>query len=364
MSELRIGISGWSYIPWRGTFFPADLAHRLELEFASREVNSIEINGTFYSLQSARSFVAWKERTPPGFLFSVKCPRFITHMKRLKDVARPLANFFASGVLALDEKLGPLLWQLPPRLAFDAARLTEFFQMLPRDTAAASELARTAEPRIIPEPWTKLDTPRPLRHALEVRHDSFRQPAAIELLRAHGIALVVADTAGKWPFLEDITADFIYIRLHGDAQLYVSGYSQESLENWARKIRIWQAGDDPGDARRVLGPSPHLAEGRSIYAYFDNDVKTRAPYDAMSLAHFLGLNAPPSPEAAAAAAAASAHEEPRTEWPAYISPRKKKPAATTPESIAITAKKRAAKKAASKPAAKKPRLPRKAAGPK
>jgi uncharacterized protein YecE (DUF72 family) len=311
---VRIGISGWTYAPWRGTFFPAELRQSDELDYASRQVRSIEINGTFYSLQRPSSYTAWAARTPDDFIFSVKAPRFVTHIKRLKNVAGPLANFFASGVLRLGDKLGPLLWQLPPSLPYDRERLAAFFALLPRDTAGAARLARKHDEHIS-KVWLKTDRNRPLRHALEVRHVSFQTPEFIALLREHRIALVVADTAGKWPFLEDVTADFVYVRLHGDEVLYVSGYTPAALETWARKIRAWRGGRSPADAKTIGDPPPPAlrGSGRDVFVYFDNDVKVRAPYDAMTLAHLLGTGPAPSapPDVAMIA------ETPRTRWPGY-----------------------------------------------
>lgn len=194
-----------------------------------------------YSLQSPQSFVAWRDAVPAGFVFALKGPRFITHMKRLRDVRTPLANFFASGVLALNEKLGPILWQLPPGFRFDAARLEVFFRLLPRDTRAAARLARSHDRKLKHRAWLKPGPNRPIRHALEIRHDSFRDPAFIALLRRHDIALVVADTV-EWPLLMDVTSDFVYVRLHGSQQLYVSGYDGKALNMWAARIRAWMAG--------------------------------------------------------------------------------------------------------------------------
>jgi uncharacterized protein YecE (DUF72 family) len=284
MPRVRIGISGWTYPPWRGGFYPVGLPHRQELEYAAAAVSTIEINGSFYSLQRPTSYQAWQERTPAGFVFAVKGGRFITHMKKLKDVETPLANFFASGVLALGDKLGPLLWQLPPNFGFNAERLDTFFALLPRSTAAAAELAQRHDERMIDRAWTTTDADRPIRHALEVRHASFVDPVFVDLLRKHGIALVTADTAGKWPYLEDQTADFAYARLHGDKELYVSGYSAEALDRWAEKVLAWSAGEDPPDARLVASAPQRFPDGRDVYVYFDNDVKVRAPFDAMALA--------------------------------------------------------------------------------
>jgi uncharacterized protein YecE (DUF72 family) len=294
MPCLRIGISGWTYAPWRGgAFFPKDLPRKAELPFASRRVNSIEINGTFYSLQRPASFAAWRKATPEDFVFAVKGGRFITHLKRLKDVAAPIANFFASGVLALREKLGPILWQLPPSFRYDAQRLEDFFRLLPRDTRAAALLARKHDHRLDGRAFVPHDRRRPLRYALEIRHPSFENPEFIRQLRRHQIALVVADTAGRWPFFEDVTSDFVYVRLHGDEKLYISGYTDSALDEWARKIRGWSKGRTPVRTRRICSWLPPAPRGRDIFVYFDNDVKVRAPFDAMSLAHKLGLGPKP-----------------------------------------------------------------------
>ena len=290
--EYRIGISGWTYAPWRGKFFPEKLPHRRELEFSSRQVNSIEINGTFYSLQTPESYRKWYDQTPADFVFSVKGGRFITHIKRLKEVEAPLANFFASGLLALSEKLGPILWQLPPSLKYDRVLLEKFFQQLPRTTKAAATLAKKHDAKVDGRCIVTTDKSRRIRHALEVRHPSFETPEFIGLLREHGIALVVADTAGKWPFMEDVTADFVYVRLHGDVELYASGYTPAALDRWAAKIKSWAKGRNPRDARRVSKRAPSRTSGRDIFVYFDNDIKVHAPYDAISLARRLGLPEP------------------------------------------------------------------------
>ncbi|MGH3762120.1 DUF72 domain-containing protein [Actinophytocola sp.] len=269
--RVRIGTSGWVYPPWRGKFYPPKLAHRRELEYLSRQVNSVEINGSFYALQRPSSYLSWREQTPDDFVFAVKGGRFITHLKRLRDVDAPLANFFASGVLALGPKLGPVLWQLPPTLGFDGELLAAFFALLPRTTSTAAELAGRHDERLAGRAWTVTDTDRPLRHALEVRHASFTDPAFPEVLRAHGIGLVIADAAAEWPYLEDVTADFAYVRLHGSTELYVSGYTDEALDAWAERIRDW------------------TAQGVDAYAYFDNDANVRAPGDAIALARRLNV---------------------------------------------------------------------------
>jgi uncharacterized protein YecE (DUF72 family) len=284
---FHVGISGWTYPPWRGVFYPSGLPHRRELEYASARMNSVEINGSFYSLQRVTSYQAWYARTPPGFMFSVKGPRFVTHMKKLSGVDSALANFFASGVLALGDKLGPVLWQLPPNLGYSAARLEGFFRQLPRTTAAAAVLAERHDERLDGRALTAADADRPLRHALEVRHASFETAGFVELLREHDVALVCADTAGKWPMLDDVTSDFVYVRLHGAQELYVSGYDPPALDVWAKKIRCWHAGGTPSGGRTLAVPAP--AREREVFVYFDNDVKVRAPFDAMALTARLGV---------------------------------------------------------------------------
>jgi uncharacterized protein YecE (DUF72 family) len=241
------------------------MPHRLELQYISSHLNTVEINGTFYSLQRPSSFQKWFQETPDDFSFAVKGARFITHMKKLAGVETPLANFFASGVLALGPKLGPILWQLPPSLGFDAQRLTDFFALLPRSTGEAAWLARRHDERLENRSFTTAVTDQPIRHALEIRHKSFQTPAFAELLREHAVSLVVADTAGRWPLMRDVTADLVYVRLHGDVELYTSGYTDEALDRWAAEIRQW------------------LAAGLDVHVHFDNDVKVHAPYDAISL---------------------------------------------------------------------------------
>lgn len=293
-SDVRIGISGWRYKPWRGVFYPRGLAQRRELEHASRQLGTVEINGSFYALQRPASYAAWKAEVPPGFVFSVKGGRFVTHMKKLADVEVPLANFFASGVLALGDALGPVLWQLPPTLGYDPDRLARFFDLLPRSTAAAAALAARHDERLDGRALTETDADRPLRHVLEVRHASFETPEFPALLRAHGIGLVVADTAGKWPYLEDVTSDVVYVRLHGDSELYVSGYDDPALDRWAARVSAWAGGGEPADAHRLGPPAAPAPAGRDVFVYFDNDVKVRAPFDAMALARRLGVG-PPQP---------------------------------------------------------------------
>lgn len=290
--RIRIGISGWRYEPWRGVFYPEGLPQRRELEYASRMVPTIELNGSFYSLQKPEFYAEWHDETPEDFVFAVKGPKYITHMRRLKDVRTPLANFFASGVLELKAKFGPLLWQFPPMLPFKPERFDAFFEMLPRDTASAAALAAEHDDKVEGRCSLGIDQNRPLRHAIEIRHPSFEDEAFIAMLRKHRIALVVADTAGKWPLLEDLTADFVYLRLHGDKELYASGYSDEALSRWAQRLDTWSRGGQVADARLASPRAAPRRAKRDVYCYFDNDVKVHAPYDAASLMRKLGLESP------------------------------------------------------------------------
>jgi uncharacterized protein YecE (DUF72 family) len=281
--RVRIGISGWTYGGWRGTFYPKGLPHSGELAYASRQVDTIEINGTHYSLQRPDSFARWHDEAPEDFVFAVKAPRFITHMRRLREIETPLANFFASGVLRLEEKLGPILWQFPPSFRFSAERLDNFFALLPRDTEAAAALAEHHSDWLAGRVWTRTGYRRALRHAVEIRHQSFLDPAFVALLRRQQVAFVFADSV-EWPYAEDITADFVYLRLHGSEELYASGYSDEALDHWAARTKLWAQGLEPNDAQLVdRNAGPPQAEARDVFVYFDNDAKVRAPVDAGSL---------------------------------------------------------------------------------
>jgi uncharacterized protein YecE (DUF72 family) len=268
---VRIGISGWTYPPWRGVFYPPGLAHRKELAYAAGQLSSIEVNGSFYALQRPESYQSWRAETPEDFVFSVKAGRFITHMKKLREVEVPVATFLASGLLALGPKLGPILWQLPPNLGFDETRMDDFFALLPTSTVAAAAMAAGHDERIEGRAFTTTDADRPMLHAVEVRHDTFRSARFLETATRHGVAVVTADTAGKWPVIEEATAPFRYVRLHGDRELYVSGYDDAALDRWAAKVRAW-------------------SESGDVYVYFDNDAKVRAPVDAMGLMQRLGVS--------------------------------------------------------------------------
>ncbi|HVT88572.1 MAG TPA: DUF72 domain-containing protein [Tepidisphaeraceae bacterium] len=293
MPQTRIGISGWRYTPWRGTFYPKGLTQKNELSYASRCLNSIEINGSFYSLQRPSSYQTWYEQTPDDFVFSLKGGRYITHMKRLREADDAIANYFASGVLRLREKLGPILWQFSPNFKFDADLFRAFFKKLPRNTREAATIAKHHSKLLRGRSETKTDANRPMRHAVEFRHESFLTPKFIELLGEFNISLVIADTARRFPYIEDITADFVYLRLHGDEELYVSGYSEAALDRWEARIKKWRSGTEPRDARRVAKKSSRMAKGRDVYVYFDNDAKVHAPFDAINLAKRLGLKIEP-----------------------------------------------------------------------
>ena len=261
-----VGISGYIYPNWRGVFYPRGLPARRELEYASRQFNSIELNGTFYSLKSPAVYARWYDEAPDDFLFAIKGSRFITHMLKLVGIETALANFFGSGILELGAKTGPFLWQFPATYAFDEGRVERFLAMLPRNTSDAEEIAREHDARLKRGATVKAREHVDYRHAFEIRHPSWFCAQFYDLLRAYDAALVLADTAGKFPYAEEITTQFVYVRLHGSEQLYVSGYSDAELEYWADLIRGWSS------------------RGMDSYTYFDNDAKVHAPRDAKNLA--------------------------------------------------------------------------------
>lgn len=291
--RARVGISGWNYAPWRGVFYPPGLKRAAELAFASRVFESIELNGSFYSLQRPSSYATWYRETPRYFEFSIKGGRYITHLKRLRGVEGALANFFASGLLNLREKLGPILWQLPPQLSFEAERLEHFLELLPRDLRAVERLARRHDSRLDGRAVVEAGEPnRRVRHTIEVRHPSYVDDRFLQLLSRYNVAVCIADTAGLYPMIDETTADFGYVRLHGSEQLYVSGYDEHELEGWAARVRAM------------------LSRGQDAYVYFDNDVKVRAPFDALNLERVLSalpVLEPPD-------VLGSVTEEPRTSW--------------------------------------------------
>ncbi|HVG26643.1 MAG TPA: DUF72 domain-containing protein [Acidobacteriaceae bacterium] len=281
--RVRIGISGWRYAGWRGVFYPPKLPQRRELEFAATRFPTVEINGTFYSLQRPQYFRDWSAATPPDFVFAIKGSRFLTHMLKLRNAHEPLANFFANGLLELGPKFGPVLWQFPPQLRFERSRFADFFALLPRTHGAAASLARLHGPRL--EGRVTIDAcgvpaHTPIRHCMEIRDESFATDAFIELLREHDIGLVVADTV-SWPLLMDVTSDFVYCRLHGSEELYASGYGHEALEIWADRVAAWATGTKASGRRACQQEAD--ARPRDVYVYFDNDAKVRAPFDAQDL---------------------------------------------------------------------------------
>jgi uncharacterized protein YecE (DUF72 family) len=233
-------------------------------------------------LQRPECFTRWAAEVPDDFRFAVKGSRFITHNKKLRDVEVPLANFLAQGLFNLGAKLGPLLWQFAPAFRFDAERLEEFFALLPRNTDDAARLARRHDERVSGRAVVTPKVETALRHAIEIRHPSFVDPAFVKLLRRHDIALVCADTVA-WPRLMDLTSDFVYCRLHGSEVLYASGYEERALESWAERVVAWAQGGEPKDAERVIDRAAPKRARRDVYVFFDNDAKVRAPFDARGL---------------------------------------------------------------------------------
>ncbi len=292
MAMIRVGISGWRYADWRGNFYPEGLAQSAELKFASRCFPTIELNGSFYSLQTAASYGRWLSDTPPGFRFAVKGGRFITHFLRLKDPRQALANFFASGVLRLGDKLGPVLWQLPPDMRFDQDRLRGFLALLPRDGDAALELARDHGPQVASgDAWLEYDGRVRVEHVLEVRNRSFLTPELVRAVRRRGVALAFSESP-DWPYVEELTAGFVYLRLHGATERYRSRYTDEQLDAIARRVRAWHEGGEPEHAERITTRVPPRRKSRDVWVYFDNTDKRHAPRDALRLMERLGLSWP------------------------------------------------------------------------
>ncbi len=271
VANIRVGISGWTYPDWRGPFYPDEIIIKDELKYASHSFNSIEINGTFYALQKPHTFEKWYDETPEGFQFAVKAPKYVTHERRLKDVRTPIANFFASGLLALKEKLGPILWQLPPSLKFDAERLENFLSLLPHTTEDACELGKDHSEWMAERLYLKTDKNRPILHCVEVRHESFQDPAFYKLMKKYNVAIVIGDTAGRWPLIKESTGPITYIRLHGDEVLYPDGYPKAALKKWAQEIKDFAEQSD------------------IVYAFCDNDHKIAAPLNAKQLMDILEL---------------------------------------------------------------------------
>jgi uncharacterized protein YecE (DUF72 family) len=263
---VRVGISGYDYAGWRGVFYPESIPRRGWLRHASEAFDSIELNGTFYSLKSPANFEKWARTVPPPpFVLAIKGSRFITHYLKLRNCEVALANFLASGVLVLGRRTGPVLWQLPAAYAFDAERMDAFMGQLPRHSRQAAEMAAGHDARLKRGALTESPAQVRYRHAFEVRHPSYFHEEFYDILRSHRMAFVAADSAGKFPMALETTAPFVYVRLHGSTELYVSGYAESELAEWADRVRGWAAG------------------GRDVYVYFDNDAKVHAPHDALRL---------------------------------------------------------------------------------
>ena len=267
-SPIRIGTSGWIYEHWRGRFYPKELPSKRWLTYLAERLPAVEVNGTFYSLTTPSACDGWRAAVPEGFLFTLKGSRYITHMLKLRGYRKPLANFFASGILRLGSSLGPILWQLPPQLAFDRGRAEEFLSALPDDVRAAERVARRHDSRTTGR--AALTAPdgrdRPIRYAIEVRHASWLSDEALQLMAAYDVALVAADTAGRHPAsLHRTSRHLAYVRLHGARRLYEGAYTGEELRAWALRCRKWARG------------------GAEVFVFFDNDRDAQAARDACAL---------------------------------------------------------------------------------
>jgi uncharacterized protein YecE (DUF72 family) len=256
---ICVGVGGWTFEPWRGTFYPKGLPQKRELEYASRKLTSIEINATFYRLQKAESFARWYEEAPRSFVFALKGPRFITHRPILAEAGAAIERFFASGVINLKEKLGPINWQFSPAKRYDATDLEAFLKLLPKTIEG-----------------------RPIRHALEVRHGSFRSAEFVELLRTYRVGVVFTDK-DEFPQIPDVTSSFIYARLQRSSQEETYGYSAEALNLWMQRVFVWSQGKIPDGLEPVASPEKMPAKLRDVFIYFINGFKPKAPAVAMAL---------------------------------------------------------------------------------
>ena len=282
MAQIRIGLSGWSYPHWNGRFYPSGLKSVEQLAFVAERFDTVEVNRSFYSLLEPAVYRRWHDAVPDDFVFAVKGGRFITHMKKLNDPRAALGNFFASGVLELGAKLGPVLWQLPGNWQLNLQRIAAFLELLPHTFAEACEVARGHDSRAkaisIPD-----DVPRRrIRHALEARHPTWFDPQLTQLLAEHEVALVSSHSS-VWPYTETLTADFVYLRLHGPGPLYASAYDEPQLAEWAERLKAWHAGDDPSNGHSIGPPTRAPTAGRDVFVYFDNDGDAIAPRDARRL---------------------------------------------------------------------------------
>lgn len=260
---IRVGIGGWTFAPWRGTFYPKGLKQADELKYAGEHLTSIEINGTFYRTQSARSFAKWRDETPDNFVFSIKGHRAIVNKKKLAEAGEGLDWFYGSGILELGDKLGPVLWQFAPFKRFDAEDFGAFLRLLPKEKEG-----------------------RALRHVVEVRHRSFLVPECIDLLREHGVAVVYADS-DDYPATADVTAPFVYLRLQRTQEENETGYAAADLDLWTERARTFATGGVPDGLDRV-SEAPPPEQDRDVFAYFISGAKVRAPAAAMAMIDRLG----------------------------------------------------------------------------
>ena len=256
-SRIRVGVGGWTFAPWRGTFYPDDLAQKRELEYASRKLTTIEINGTYYGSQKPESFAKWHDETPDDFVFAVKGPRFTTNRRVLAEAGKSVERFFNSGVMVLKDKLGPINWQLAPSKKFDAEDFGKFLALLPKSVDGHT-----------------------IRHAVEVRHDSFRHPDCVALAREHGVAIIIAGNS-EYPQIADVTAPFVYARIMGTAEDEKAGYSAADLDRWAKRAHQWAAGD-AADGMETLAAAPK-SKARDVFLYVISGAKERNPAAAMAL---------------------------------------------------------------------------------
>jgi uncharacterized protein YecE (DUF72 family) len=262
--QIRIGIGGWNYEPWRGVFYPEGLPHAQELAYAASRLTSIEINSTFYGSQKPESFRKWAATVPDGFVFSVKGPRFATNRRVLAEAGDSIKRFLDSGVLELRDRLGPMLWQFAPTKKFDAADFGKFLELLPRQADA-----------------------RALRHVVEVRHASFRAAEFIALLREFAMPVVFTDHA-TYPSIADVSGDFLYARLQKGEDTIPTAYPAKDLDAWAGRLRQWAQGKTPDDLPRVDSAAKPKVVPRDVFAYVIHEGKVRAPAAAMALIERLG----------------------------------------------------------------------------
>ena len=256
--RIRVGVGGWTYEPWRGNFYPEDLPPKRELEYASRKLTSIEINGTYYRTQKPESFAKWRDETPDDFVFAVKGPRYATNRRLLAEAGQSIEHFFNSGVLALKDKLGPINWQLMPSKKFDPEDFEGFLRLLPKSMEGKA-----------------------IRHGVEVRHPSFRSPLFVELAREYGVAIVTAGDS-KYPQIADVTAPFVYARIMGTSEAEKQGYSDDALDRWTERARTWAHGGIPEGLETII-PLKSEKGRRDVFLYVISGYKARNPAAALAI---------------------------------------------------------------------------------